>query len=271
MNRMINAIIFPLKNLYIYRNLVFQLIKRDILSRYRGSFLGGAWSLCLPLLTLVVYALVFGVILKPRWPNISDPLQFTLILYTGLLVFNFFSDCISRSPFLIVSNPSFVKKVMFPVDVLVWVSIGSSAFNLLIGLLPWFLLVFLFGGKISYLIVLLPLVILPLVLLTVGLSWFLSATGVFVRDVGQIISVTVQLLLYLGPVIYPRAILPERFQWLMYLNPVTVPVEQFRNILNFKIFPDFMALLIYTLIAFLVAFLGRLFFEKTRHGFADVI
>lgn len=138
-------------------------------------------------------------------------------------------------------------------------------------MIPWTLLVFLFGGEISYLFVLLPIVFLPLMVLTVGVSWFLSALGVFIRDVGQVVGVGVQLLLYLGPIIYPREVLPERFQWLMYLNPVTVPVEQFRNILNFGLAPDFVALSVYTLIAFLVAYLGRLFFEKTRHGFADVI
>lgn len=261
----------PLKNLYLYRNLIFQLIRRDVLSRYQGSFLGIAWSLCLPLLTLAVYALVFGVILSPRWPNISDPMQFTLILFTGLLAFNFFSECVSRAPFLIISNSNYVKKVIFPIDVLVWVPIGSATFQLCLGLIPWTLLVFLFGGKISYLSVLLPLVFLPLMVLTVGVSWFLSALGVFIRDVGQVVGVGVQLLLYLGPIIYPREVLPERFQWLMYLNPVTVPVEQFRNILNFGLVPDFLALSVYTLVAFLVAYLGRLFFEKTRHGFADVI
>ena len=261
----------PLKNLYIYRNLIFQLIRRDVLSRYQGSFLGIAWSLCLPLLTLAVYALVFGVILSPRWPNVSDPMQFTLILFTGLLAFNFFSECVSRAPFLIISNSNYVKKVIFPIDVLVWVPIGSAIFHLCLGLIPWALLVFLFGGEISYLVVLLPLVFLPLMLLTVGVSWFLSALGVFIRDVGQVVGVGVQLLLYLGPIIYPREVLPERFQWLMYLNPVTVPVEQFRNILNFGLAPDLWALSVYTLVAFLVAYLGRLFFEKTRHGFADVI
>lgn len=264
-------ILAPLKNLYIYRNLIFQLIRRDVLSRYQGSFLGIAWSFCLPLLTLAVYALVFGVILSPRWPNVSDPMQFTLILFTGLLAFNFFSECVSRAPFLIISNSNYVKKVIFPIDVLVWVPIGSATFHLCLGLIAWTFLVFLFGGEISYLFALLPLVFLPFMVLTVGVSWFLSALGVFIRDVGQVVGVGVQLLLYLGPIIYPIEVLPERFQWLMYLNPVTVPVEQLRNILNFGLVPDFSALLVYTLVAFLVAYLGRLFFEKTRHGFADVI
>lgn len=264
-------ILAPLKNLYVYRNLVLQLVRRDVLSRYQGSFLGIAWSLCIPLLTLAVYSLVFGVILRPRWPNVSDPMQFTLILFTGLLAFNFFSECVSRAPFLIISNSNYVKKVIFPIDVLVWVPIGCAVFHLCLGLVPWVLLVFLSSGEVSNLFFLLPLVFFPLMLMTVGLSWFLSALGVFIRDIGQIVGVSVQLLLYLGPVIYPREVLPERFQWLMYLNPITVPIEQFRNILNFGLVPDFVALSVYTLIALLVAYSGRLFFEKTRHGFADVI
>ena len=264
-------ILSSFRNLFFYRNLLFQLIKRDILSRYQGTVLGIFWSFGLPLLTLAVYGFVFGIILTPRWPNIDGPLQFTLILFTGLLIFNLFSECISRAPLLVINNSSFVKKVIFPIDILVWIPIGGAIFHLCLGLFPWIILVLVSGGSITISSLLLPVVLFPFVLFTVGLSWFLSALGVYIRDLGQVIGVGIQLLLYLGPIIYPSEVLPISFRWLIYLNPITIPVEQFRNILNFGLFPDFTALAAYTVVSLLMLSAGRLFFEKTRHGFADVI
>lgn len=258
-------------DIYCYRHLLYQLIKRDISLRYQGSFIGIAWSFLFPLLTLAVYSLVFGVILKPRWPNVTDPAMFTLILFSGLLVFNFFSECVSRAPSLIITNANYVKKVVFPVDLLIWIPIGSALFHLCLGLLAWVILVPILGGQIYLTMLLMPVVLLPLILLTAGLSWFFSALGVFVRDIGQVISVSIQLLMYLGPIIYPREVLPERYQWLMSLNPITIPVEQFRNILNAGVLPDMQALAIYTSTSLVITCLGKLFFDKTRHGFADVI
>jgi len=261
----------PVFDIYLYRSLLYQLIRRDISSRYQGSFFGIAWAFFFPLLTLGVYALVFGFILSPRWPNIENPSEFTLILFSGLMVFNFFSECVTRAPSLIVSNANYVKKVVFPVDLLIWVPIGTALFHLFLGLLAWVLLVLFLGGRLYLTMLLIPCALLPLMLLTAGASWFLAALGVFVRDVAQVIGVAIQLLLYLGPIIYPRSVLPERFQWLMALNPITIPVEQFRNMLNFGIWPDFHILAIYTLVAMLFVWCGKSFFEKTRRGFADVI
>lgn len=261
----------PVIDIYRYRNLLFQLIKRDISSRYQGTLIGIGWSLVLPLMTLGVYALVFGLILQPRWPNVSDPSMFTLLLFSGLLVFNFFSECASRATSLIVANANYVKKVVFPVDLLIWVPIGSALFHMALGTIAWTILVLLFDGQLYWTFILAPLVLFPLVIMSAGISYFLSAIGVFIRDVGQVIAVSVQLLMYLGPVIYPRKVLPESFQWLMVFNPITVPVEQFRNILNYGLVPDLRALAVYAAVGCAVAWLGKMFFEKTRHGFADVI
>lgn len=260
-----------LLNLFRYRNLVFQLVKRDISSRYQGTVIGLSWSLVLPLLTLGVYALVFGFILQPRWPNVSDPAMFAVLLFTGLLIFNFFSECSSRAASLITSNANYVKRVVFPIDLLIWIPIGSALFHLVLGLVAWSILNLLVGGAVYWTTILAPLILLPLIIMCAGICYFLSAVGVFIRDVGQMIAVTVQLLMYLGPVIYPREVLPEHFQWIMALNPITVPVEQFRSILNYGLLPDPVALITYTVVGCLVAWLGKGFFEKTRHGFADVI
>ena len=261
----------PVADIYRYRNLLYQLIKRDVSSRYQGTLIGIAWSLVLPLMTLSVYALVFGLILQPRWPNVSDPSMFTLLLFTGLLIFNFFSECASRATTLIVNNANYVKKVVFPIDLLIWVPIGGALFHIALGLIAWTALVLFLGGKLHWTLSLAPFVLLPLIIMSAGISYFLAAIGVFIRDVGQIIAVSIQLLMYIGPVIYPREVLPERFQWLMAFNPITIPIEQFRNILNYGTLPDVASLAGYTIAGCIVTWLGRLFFEKTRHGFADVI
>lgn len=258
-------------NLFRYRHLLYQLVKRDISSRYQGTVIGVAWSLVLPLMTLGVYAVVFGLILKPRWPNVTDPSMFTLLLFPGLLIFNFFSECASRATTLIVANANYVKKVVFPIDLLIWVPVGSALFHIMLGIVAWVILVFMLGGQIHWTICLAPLVLVPLVILSAGVSYFLAALGVFVRDVAQVIAVAIQLFMYLAPVIYPREVLPAKFAWLMAFNPITVPVEQFRNILNYGLLPDPKALLLHALAGCLVAWVGRLFFEKTRHGFADVL
>jgi len=254
-----------------YRNLLFQLVKRDVMSRYQGTVIGIAWSLVLPLTTLGVYAVVFGVILRPRWPNVADPSVFALLLFPGLLVFNFFSECTSRSTVSITNNASYVKKVVFPIALLVWVPIGSAIFHIGLGLIAWTILVLILGGSIHWTIFLTPIVLLPLMIMTSGIGYILASIGVYIRDVGQIIAVSVQLLMYLAPVIYPREVLPAKFQSLMALNPITIPVEQFRNVLNYGLAPNFVSLGIYSLVACLVAWAGRLFFEKTRQGFADVV
>ncbi|WP_395517395.1 ABC transporter permease [Pseudorhizobium flavum] len=258
-------------NVVRYRNLLYQLIRRDISSRYQGTLIGIGWSLMLPLLTLGVYALVFGFILQPRWPNVSDPAMFTVLLFSGLLVFNFFSECISRSASVIVSNPSYVKKVVFPVELLVIVPAGTGVFHMLLGISAWVILVMMLGGSVYWTLLLFPFVLLPLAVMCVGISYFTSAVGVYVRDIGQVIAVAVQLLMYLGPVIYPREVLPQSLQTLMVLNPITIPVEQFRKVMNYGEAPDIGALTAYFVAACVIAWAGRRFFDKTRHGFADVI
>lgn len=259
------------KSVYIYRNLILQLVRRDIAARYQGALIGASWSLIFPLLSLAVYGFVFGVILKPRWPGIEDSLQFTLILFSGLLVFNFFSECLSRAPSLMVANSNFVKKVVFPIDILIWVPIVAALYHLMLGMIAWFLLCLAVGQGISWTFFLFPFAITPLVFIVAGFSWLLSALGVYVRDVGQVIGVAMQMLLYLGPIIYPREALPEDFRWAMLINPLTVPVEQFRNVVNFGTSLDWLQIAIFWLVSLVVFLSGKLFFDKCRHGFADVV
>lgn len=260
-----------LRAIFEYRHLLKQLVIRDISGRYKGSIFGKAWAFFYPLMNLCLYGIVFGIILKPRWPNVEDPIQFSLILFTGLLVFNFFSECITRSPSLIISNANYVKKVVFPIEILPLVSIGSALFHMLLGFLAWVIISFYFGAKFTLCILYFPLIIAPLILLTAGISWFLAAVGVFIRDINQVLSLMVQCFLYLGPILYPREVLPENIRWFMLLNPITIPVEQLHNLLNFGIHPDFLSLTEYGLFSVIICILGRIFFDLTKRDFADVI
>jgi lipopolysaccharide transport system permease protein len=225
----------------------------------------------LPLGTLGIYAVVFGVILTPRWPGFSDPLSFTLVLFAGLIVFNLFSEAIGRMPGLLVTQASFVKKVVFPLEILVWVPILSALVGFAISLVLWAILQTATGGVLHLSVTAVPLILVPTALLMAGLGWWLAAVGVFVRDTVQAVAPVLQLLLYLAPVIYPIEAVPGAMRWLFWVNPVTLPVTEVRRSLVYGQWPDPVALLIYSGCALLVYWSGRLFFRRVRHGFADVL
>ncbi len=241
------------------------------MGRYLGSFFGLGWAVLLPVLTLGVYVFVFGVLLTPKWPGFSDPLSFTLILVTGLLVFNLFSESLARMPSLIVTNASYVRKLVFPLHLLVLVPIASSLVNFVIGLLIWIGLAWYSGQSIWLTALWVPVIIFPVLVMIVGLGTGLAAVGCFVRDISQGIPPVLQLLLYLGPVIYPLEVVPGSIAKLVLLNPITVPVQEMRRVLVFGQPPDFAALFAYFVVALIIYVFGSFVFERARPGFADVV
>ncbi len=254
-------------------SLLVLLIKRDVVGRYKGSFLGLLWSFLNPLFMLVIYTFVFGVVFKGRWQasEATTHAEFALILFAGLVVFNLFAECIAKAPGLILSNVNYVKKVVFPLNILPWVSLGSAFFHWLVSVFVW-IIFFLFSGyELSWTAVSLPLILLPFALLTLGLSWFLASIGVFMRDIGQVINMVITALLFLSPVFYPLSALPDSLQPYLYLNPLTFIIEQTRNVLIWGKWPNWSALAVYYFIGSVVAVLGFVWFEKTRKGFADVL
>lgn len=254
------------------RRLIRVLVEREVLGRYRGSFLGILWSLFNPLLMLTVYTFVFSVIFKARWNSEStSKTAFALILFAGLMVFNVFSECINRAPSIILGNANYVKKVVFPLEILPWVTLGSSLFHMFVSLAVWLLAYLVFFGVPHLTVLYFPLVVLPLVLLILGLTWLLASLGVYLRDVSQVIGVSTTLLMFLSPIFYPAAAWPERVRPLLSLNPLTPAIEQVREILYFGRSPDFELLLIDFVVGLAVAWLGFAWFQKTRRGFADVI
>lgn len=259
-------------SLWRNRSLIFASAKREVLGRYRGSAMGLLWSFFNPVFMLAVYTFVFSEVFKARWNAGSESkTEFALLLFVGLIVYGLFSDCINRAPGVILSNVNYVKKVVFPLEILPFVNLLSALFHGAISLGVWLLAyIFLFG--IPYPTVLyLPLIMLPFFLFVMGLSWALSSLGVYLRDVGQFIGTVTSVLMFLSPVFYPATALPEAYRHLMYLNPLTPVIEQARAVLYFGHTPDFAILAVYWAATFVIAWLGFAWFQKTRKGFADVL
>lgn len=253
--------------------MILALTKREILSRYRGSTFGLAWSFFNPLFMLAIYTFFFSFVLKAKWggSEISSPANFAIILFAGLIVHGMFSECIMRAPTLISGNVNFVKKVVFPLDIFPWVALLSALFHMLVSLFVLLVMMIVFGEPIHWTIILLPLVFAPFLLMTIGVTWFLAAIGVFVKDVGQMMSFASSILLFLSPIFYPLASLPESLQRVAFLNPLTLIVEQTRQVGLFGHWPDLSGLALYTLISLLVAYAGFWFFQRLRKDFADVL
>ncbi len=252
--------------------LVRQMVKREIIGRYRGSFFGLLWSFFNPVLMLTVYTFVFSIVFKARWgQGNGDKFEFALLLFAGLIVFNLFSECVSRAPGLILSNVNYVKKVIFPLEILPWVTLGSALFHAAISLTVLLIFLAAVNPVVSWTILLLPVVVLPLLPLIMGLSWLLASIGVFVRDIGQFIGMVMTVLMFMSPIFYPASALPESVRAYLFLNPLTFIIEQARDVMIWGKLPNWNGLAIYSVIAILVAWAGLWWFEKTRKGFADVL
>lgn len=262
--------------LWQQRHLIQQLTKRDIQSRYRGSALGIAWSFGTPLLMLVVYTVVFSGIFKARWGTAStlngdSSSHFALILFSGLMIHNFFSECLTRAPHIILQNATFVTKVVFPLEVLPPMLLISSFFNYSISLCVLFGTMLALGVMPDPHMLYLPLILAPLALLMLGAAYFLAAVGVFLRDIGQMIGLLMTIMLFLSPIFYPIDALPHKMQLLIYLNPLSFIVEQARAVLLWHHAPNWLGLGIYTLASTAASALGFFIFQRTRKAFADVL
>lgn len=268
----VSDLLSSIRTVWTHRPIVKALTVREVFGRYRGSFLGVLWSFVVPLLMLAIYTFVFSVVFKARWSVESESkVEFALALFSGLIVFGVFAECLNRAPTLIVSNVNYVKKVVFPLEVLPFVVIGSALFHAAVSLLVWVSAHVLFYGFVHPTVLLVPIVMIPLVLLGLGTCWLLSALGVFVRDISQFVSVLTTALMFLSPIFYPLSMLPPAYQTILRLNPLTPTIEQFRAILLHGNLPDPASLILSTATGGAVAVVGYIVFQKTRKGFADVL
>lgn len=255
-----------------YHQLIWQLSKREVIGRYRGSLLGLAWSFFNPLIMLAVYTIVFNTIFQARW-NIGteSKTEFALVLFIGMIVHSVIAESLNVAPRLILGNVNYVKRVVFPLEILSWVMIGSILFHALISLCAWTLFYISVNHTIHWTMVLLPVLFIPLILFAMGLSWFVSSIGVYFRDIGQITAVLTTILLFVSPVFYPASRLSEPYRTLLYLNPLTYIIEQSRNVLMWGKLPDPSDIIILYVTSAICAWLGFIWFQKTRRGFADVL
>ncbi|MEW9625038.1 ABC transporter permease [Rhodanobacter geophilus] len=262
----------PFAALMRNKSLVWELTKREVLGRYRGASFGMAWSVISPFLMLSVYAFAFGTVLKSRWPHqTGGEHSYAVILFVGLIVHGFFAECVSRASTLIVGNSNFVKRVVFPLDVLPWPMIFSALFHALLNAVVLVVLMLVLEHRLHPTLLFLPLILAPLVLFTLGVSWLLASLGVYFRDISQVMPVIVTAMLFLSSAIVPVSILPPPIQTLFYLNPLTFFIDQARLVVLAGGLPNWTALAFATVGGVLVAWLGHAWFMATRRGFADVL
>jgi lipopolysaccharide transport system permease protein len=262
-----------LASLWRHRGLIAQMARREVVGRYKGSVIGLLWSFLNPIFMLAMYTFVFSVVFKARWgAGAGDSRsEFAIVLFVGMIVHALFAEVLTRAPGLILGNVSYVKKIVFPLEVLPVVNLCAAVFHSAVSLLVLLAAFSLLNGYIFWTAVLVVPVLLPLMLLTLGLAWALASLGVFLRDVGQTIGLVLIVLMYFAPVFYPVSALPAEFRpWLM-LNPITFPIEQAREVLILGHLPDWEGLLVYTIVAAVVAWGGFAWFQKTRKGFANVL
>ena len=261
-----------LASFWLNRQLIAQMTKRDAVGRYKGSFMGLLWSFLNPIFMLAVYTFFFSVIFKSRWPGGSESkTEFALILFAGLMIFNLFSECVNKAPDLVISNANYVKKIIFPLEILPIITLGSAAFHMLMSLCVWIIFYIIFFGVPDVTILLLPVILIPFFLFTLGIGWFIASLGVYLRDLSQIITPITMALMFLSPIFYPIDVLPKALKDIVRLNPITFAVEQARHVMIFGKSIEWSEWIIFFSVSLTIAWLGFAWFQKTRKGFADVL
>lgn len=263
-----------IKSLSRNRHLILQMTRREIVGRYKGSLIGLAWSFFHPIFMLVVYTFVFSVVFKSRWygtVNNESKTQFAVVLFVGLIILNFFSEVLNRAPGLIHSNVNYVKKVVFPVEILPIIAICTALFHCFVSLIVLLSAFVIFNGYLNWTAILFPIVLFPMVLLITGLAWILASLGVYLRDVGQSIGLITTVIMFLSPVFYPVTAVPEKLRPFILLNPPTFIIEEARKVLIWGLCPNWLGLSAYAILATFVAWVGYVWFQKSRKGFADVL
>jgi lipopolysaccharide transport system permease protein len=253
--------------------LAVQMSKREILGRYKGSMMGLAWSFFNPVLMLAVYTFFFSIVFKSRWGggNTGGHADFAVILFVGLIVHGLFAECINRAPMLITGNSNYVKKIIFPLEIFPWIALGSALFHSVISVVVLLILQLLLTDSIPWTAIFFPVILTPLLFVTLGAAWFLASIGVYLRDIGQTIGLVTSVMLFLSPVFYPVSTLSPKMQFVVMFNPLTLIIEESRKVLLFGEMPNWAGLSIYLLFSLAIAWGGFWWFQKTRKGFADVL
>lgn len=251
------------KNLFEYRELLKTSVKKEVRGKYKNSFLGVLWSFLNPLLQIVVYAFVFGVILKVNEDN------YAVFICCGLIPWTFFSTAINKCAFVMIENSNILKKVYFPREILPISVVTSEAVNFVISSIIILAFTIFSGVGLSWHVVFYPLLLLVLYVVLIGISFFVSSFTVYVRDLQHFIGVFLQLLFYATPIAYASSRVPDNFQWVVKLNPVAYIIEGCRDIFLYKRIPDLGGLGILFLIGVLLCIVGYTVFMKLQRNFAE--
>jgi lipopolysaccharide transport system permease protein len=258
-------------SLWRHRSLVFELAKREFSGKYRGSFGGLAWSFAQPLFLLAIYTIAFGVILQARWGFSGSTREYALMLFAGLIVFNAFSEVLTKSTTLITVNPNFVTKVVFPLELLPVITVTTALIHALIAIGVWLIGYVLLVGALKPAVLIFPLVLICFVPVLLGLGWLLSCVGVVVKDISQLTGMLNHTLLFLTPIFYSIEAAPALLQNLLILNPLTFIVEQFRLVLFYGQMPAMKGLAVYFGLASFFAWVSYVLFKRLRPSFADMV
>lgn len=256
-----------------HADLITQFARREVLERHHGAALGVAWNIINPLLSLAVFTFVFSAVLGVEWAADVNTtgMPFALILFTGQTIFHIFAECTNRAPALITSRRNFVRKVVFPLEVLSVAQVASTLVHLTVGVVLIILAGLIFRGTVSTTLWLFPVVLVPLYALCLGVSWLLSALGVFLHDVRQMTGVATTLLMFCSGVFYPIDRVPEHLRFLIEYNPLFILIDSARCTLLWSRQPDWPALAVVTVLSLAFAQFGYAFFTKSKRGMADVI
>lgn len=266
--------LFEISNFQRRLSLLNQLIKRDVQTRYKSSYLGALWSIITPIMMLLIYTFVFGVIFRAKWTGAIDDAtttQFALIVFAGLTFHQLLAEVLLNSTNLILSNQNYVKKVVFPLQILVPASLGAGLFHALISIIMLLIATPFVFGTLPWTVIFLPLILMPYCLIILGFGWFFSSLGVFIRDINQALGPIITAALFLAPIFFPTSNLPIALQPWIKVNPITIPIEQTHRVVFYGELPEFHYLSIYYVCSFLIAIAGYYWFMKTKKGFADVL
>ncbi len=256
-----------------YWSLIWQFSKREVLARYRGSYLGVLGSLVRPMAMFAVYAVVFGCIFQSKLGHGPDEskFDFALALFCGLVVYDFVAECIGRAPMLVLANPNYVTRVVFPLEILCVSTVGAALAQLVISLVPLLAGLLLAHGAIPLTALYLPVILLPLILICLGAGWFLAGLGVFVRDISTLVPVFLSIMMFASAIFYSLSKVPVEYLPLFLLNPLAVAVDQARNAVLWGIAPACPHYLLMLAIGLVVLAGGYAFFMRTKRAFADVM
>ncbi len=258
-------------SLFKYRGLIWNFIKRDISSKYVGSLLGLYWSVINPIITLIVYIIVFGVFLKVRLPGDTDIWDFALYFSSGFLPWLAFQDSVMRASRSITENKNYIKKVPFPSEIFPIYTTLSEFVNLFIGLGIFFVLLLLLKGVPTIYILTIPLVIALQFIFTLSLAFFFSSGAVYFRDIPQILGAVFMIWFWATPIAYTVNLIPINFQWIVRLNPAYYMLEIYRDALFYGKLPESDIILPFLIFTLLLFVLSIAFFRKTKTGFGELL